>query len=67
MKNNIFALVRATLAYAAVAAIAIITLGTLAIPVIMAVTYSCYWLFLYIGYLVIALVVFAFIAGGDSK
>lgn len=67
MKNNIFALARATLAYAAVAAIAIITLGTLAIPVIMAVTYSCYWLFLYIGYLIIALVVCAFIAGGDSK
>ncbi|MBQ9704323.1 MAG: hypothetical protein IJV68_07265 [Clostridia bacterium] len=67
MKSNPLALLRATLIYAAMAAIAIITIGTLIIPVIMAAVYSWYWLFLYIGYLVVALIAGAFIAGGASK
>ena len=67
MKSNPLALLRATLIYAAMAAIAIITIGTLIIPVVMAVVYSWYWLFLYIGYLVVALIAGAFIAGGASK
>ena len=67
MKSNPLALLRATLIYAAMAAIAIITIGTLIIPVVMAVVYSWYWLFLYIGYLVVALIAGAFIAGGAAK
>lgn len=67
MKSNPLALLRATLVYAAMAAIAIITIGTLIIPVVMAAVYSWYWLFLYIGYLVVALIAGAFIAGGASK
>lgn len=67
MKSNPFALLRATLVYAAMAAIAIITIGTLIIPVVMAAVYSWYWLFLYIGYLVVALIAGAFVAGGASK
>ena len=65
--TNPFALLRATLIYAAMAAIAIITIGTLVIPVVMAAVYSWYWLFLYIGYLVVALIAGVFIAGGASK
>lgn len=67
MKFNPLALLRATLIYAAMAAIAIITIGTLIIPVVMAAVYSWYWLFLYIGYLVVALIAGAFVAGGASK
>ena len=67
MKSNPLALLRATLIYAAMAAVAIITIGTLVIPVVMAAVYSWYWLFLYIGYLVVALIAGAFIAGGASK
>ena len=67
MKSNPFALLRATLVYDTMAAIAIITIGTLIIPVVMAAVYSWYWLFLYIGYLVLALIAGAFIAGGASK
>ena len=67
MKSNPLAMLTATLIYAAMAAIAIITIGTLIIPVIMAAVYSWYWLFLYIGYLVVALIAGAFIAGGASK
>ena len=67
MKSNPLALLRATLIYAAMAAIAIITIGTLTIPVVMAAVYSWYWLFLYIGYLVVALIAGAFIAGGAAK
>lgn len=67
MKSNPLALLRATLIYAAMAAIAIITIGTLVIPVVMAAVYSWYWLFLYIGYLVVALIAGAFIAGGAAK
>ena len=67
MKSNPLALLRATLVYAAMAAIAIITIGTLVIPVVMAAVYSWYWLFLYIGYLVVALIAGAFIAGGATK
>ena len=67
MKTNAWALLRATLIYAAMVAIAVITLGTLLIPIIMAVVESWYWLFLYLGYLVVALVIGVFIAGGSSK
>ena len=67
MKSNPLALLRATLIYAAMAAIAIITIGTLIIPVVMAAVSSWYWLFLYIGYLVVALIAGAFIAGGAAK
>lgn len=67
MKSNPLALLRATLIYAAMADIAIITIGTLIIPVVMAAVYSWYWLFLYIGYLVVALIAGAFVAGGASK
>ena len=67
MKSNPLAMLTATLIYAAMAAIAIITIGTLVIPVVMAAVYSWYWLFLYIGYLVVALIAGAFIAGGAAK
>lgn len=67
MKSNPLALLRATLVYAAMAATVIITIGTLVIPVVMAAVYSWYWLFMYIGYLVVALIAGAFIVGGASK
>ncbi len=65
--KNCFNYLKAAVIYAALASIIIITLGVLALPVVMALTYSCCWLFLYLGYLVLALVVAAFCAGGNAK
>ncbi len=47
---NLEKLLTLAVAIAAVLFIAVVTVGTLAIPVVLAVFHSRYWLFLYVGY-----------------
>lgn len=60
MKINYSTLLKLAVVVAAIVAVAVITIGVLAIPVIMSIKFSWYWLFLYIGYLLVALFVAAF-------
>lgn len=64
MKINYSNLLRLAIVIAAILAIAVTTVGVLATPVIMAIKFSWYWLLLYIGYLVVALYLVAYM---DSK
>ena len=60
-------LINIALNAALIIAIAVITLGTLAIPVIMALTSgSWYWMFLYLGYLVSGILAGVF-ASSDGR
>lgn len=63
-------LLRLSVVVATIVAIAVITIGVLATPVVMAVKFSYYWLFLYVGYLLVALFIAAYIdtkIGGTRK
>lgn len=63
-------LLRLSVVVATIVAIAVITIGVLATPVVMAVMFSYYWLFLYVGYLLVALFIAAYIdtkIGGTRK
>lgn len=63
-------LLRLSVVIATIVAIAVITIGVLATPVVMAVMFSYYWLFLYVGYLLVALFIAAYIytkIGGTRK
>ena len=53
-RNNIFCM---ALLIAIIASVAVILIGTLAIPVILSLMYSWYWIFLYAGYLIMVLYV----------
>lgn len=69
-KINYANLLRLSVVVAAIVAIAVITIGVLATPVVMAVMFSYYWLFLYVGYLLAALYIVAYIdtkIGGTRK
>ena len=57
-------LLRLSVVVATIVAIAVITIGVLATPVVMAVMFSYYWLFLYVGYLLAALFIAAY---SDTK
>ena len=63
-------LLRLSVVVATIVAIAVITIGVLATPVVMAVMFSYYWLFLYAGYLLAVLYIAAYIdtkIGGTRK
>lgn len=63
-KINYANLLRLSICIAMIVAIAVITVGVLATPVIMAYMFSWYWLFLYVGYLIVVLYVAIYV---DSK
>lgn len=67
MKNIYERLLRWAVTIAAVLAIAVVTLGTLAIPVVLSMMFSWYWMFLYAGYLLAALYVALYIAANVSS
>lgn len=45
--------------YVCILAVIVTVTGVLALPVIMSVVYSWLWMFLYLAYLIVAVVVFA--------
>lgn len=69
MKNSNTKLLTLAITIAGVVAIAVITIGVLATPIIMAIKFSWYWLFLYVGYLLAALylAVYAVIKSGSNS
>lgn len=70
MKTNYINLLKLTLIVAAMVAIAVTVIGILATPVVLAVNFSWYWLFLYLGYLLVALYIVVCIdtkVGGTRK
>ena len=69
-KINYSNLLKLSIVVSTIVAIAVITIGVLATPVIMAIKFSWYWLFLYVGYLLAALYIAAYIdtkIGGSSR
>lgn len=64
MKINYSMLLKIALVIAAIVAVAVISIGVLAIPVVLSINFSWYWLFLYIGYLLVAFCTVVYI---DSK
>lgn len=70
MKTNYISLLKLTLIIAAMVAIAVTVIGILATPVVLAIHFSWYWLFLYIGYLLITFYVVFYLEcklGGKCK
>ena len=70
MKTKYINLLKLTLIIAAMVAIAVTVIGILATPVVLAIHFSWYWLFLYLGYLLVALYIVVCIdtkAGGTRK
>lgn len=70
MKTNYINLLKLTLIIAATVAIAVTVIGILATPVVLAIHFSWYWLFLYLGYLLVALYIVVCIdakTGGTRK
>lgn len=70
MKTNYINLLKLTLIIAAMVAIAVTVIGILATPVVLAIHFSWYWLFLYLGYLLVALYIVVCIdtkVGGTHK
>lgn len=57
MKHNYKWVLNLVILIAAILTIVVTILGVLITPVIMSITYSWYWMFLYIGYLVAILYV----------
>lgn len=66
MKFNYEKLLRLAVVIAIIVAVAVITLGTLAIPVVMSLIFSWYWLFLYAGYLLVALFIALYMVNSDN-
>ena len=71
-KINYGNLLRLSVVIAAIVAIAVITVGVLATPVVMALKFSWYWLFLYVGYLLAGVYIVAYVdtkisIGGNNK
>ena len=69
-KINYANLLRLSIVVAVIVSIAAITIGVLATPVIMAIKFSYYWLFLYAGYLLATLFIAEYIDtknGGRKK
>lgn len=70
MKINYSMLLKLAVTIAAIVAIAVVTIGVLAVPVVMSIMFSWYWLFLYIGYLLITFYVVFYLEcklGGKCK
>lgn len=69
-KINYSNLLRLSIVVAVIVAIAVITVGVLATPVVMAIKFSWYWLFLYVGYMLVVLYVAIYVnskIGGTRK
>lgn len=69
-KINYSNLLKLSIVVSTIVAIAVITVGVLATPVIMAIKFSWYWLFLYVGYLLAILFIAAYIdtkIGGNDR
>lgn len=69
-KINYSNLLRLSIVVAVIVAIAVITVGVLATPVVMAIKFSWYWLFLYDGYMLVVLYVAIYVnskIGGTRK
>ena len=70
MKTDYSKTLRIAIVIALIFAIIVIVTGTLAIPVVMSLKFSWYWMFLYAGYLLIALFIALYVtnnSGGDKK
>lgn len=70
MKINYSMLLKLAVTIAAIVAIAVTVIGILATPVVLAIHFSWYWLFLYLGYLLVALYIVVCIdakVGGTRK
>lgn len=67
MKINYEKLLKLSVVIAIIFAIAVITLGTLAIPVVMSLMFSWYWMFLYAGYLLVVLFVAISVINSSDK
>lgn len=70
MKTNYINLLKLTLIIAAMVAIAVTVISILATPMVLAIHFSWYWLFLYLGYLLVALYIVVCIdakVGGTRK
>lgn len=66
MKFNYEKILKLAVVIALVFAVAVITIGTLAIPVVMSLIFSWYWMFLYAGYLLCALFITLYVTNGDG-
>lgn len=69
-KINYSNLLKLSIVVSTIVAISVITVGVLATPVIMAIKFSWYWLFLYVGYLLAILFIAAYIdtkIGGNDR
>lgn len=66
MKRNYKWVLYMAVLIAAVLTIAVTVLGVLAIPIIMSLMYSWYWMFLYVGYLLVILYVALYFIRYDS-
>lgn len=51
MKFDYVKILRTAITIIVILSISVIAIGTLAIPIVLSVIFSWYWLFLYIGYL----------------
>ena len=61
MKINYIMLLKLAATIAAILAIAVVTIGVLSIPLVLSIMFSWYWLFLYIGYMLVAIYAAAYI------
>lgn len=67
MKFNYSKMLNLAITIVAILAIAVIVIGTLAIPVVLSVIFSWYWMFLYIGYLLVVLFIALYIAADNGR
>lgn len=67
MKFNYSKILDLAIAIIAILSIAVIVIGTLAIPVVLSVIFSWYWMFLYIGYLLAVLFIALYITADNGR
>lgn len=67
MKFNYSKMLNLAITIVAILSIAVIVIGTLAIPVVLSVIFSWYWMFLYIGYLLAVLFIALYIAADNGR
>lgn len=67
MKFNYSKMLNLAITIVAIISIAVIVIGTLAIPVVLSVIFSWYWMFLYVGYLLAILFIALYIAADNGR
>lgn len=67
MKFNYSKMLNLAITIVAIISIAVIVIGTLAIPVVLSVIFSWYWMFLYVGYLLAMLFIALYIAADNGR